>query len=381
MPLQQGVLTGVRRGAETLAWRVNRWYRHWLPRKTALAGVDIGTREIRVAKVKVTGGIPEVAAIGRFPTPPDIFTDGIGSEKLAVALKGAVQNTGTEIKEAVTAVGADKLILRQIRMPLMPEKEIEAALKWEAERHIPVPLEELVLRHATLGEVTTDEVRQLHILLVAAPHKTIHEYHSLFQQAGLMLVAVDLQAFAHWRVFAGSYRTQPSGTIAILNISGTNSQLTILRAGRIELVRNIAVGGDKITEALAKTYSVDFSVAQKMKEEGEIIPALGEAAATVEPAKVQLDFAIRAGMGEIVREIRRSLSWYQSQSREFPVERIILCGGGAKLKGIVAFLSEELGLPVDMGIPGVRVHTANPEEGYDPSLATAIGLALREAVG
>ncbi|MDI6631101.1 MAG: type IV pilus assembly protein PilM [Bacillota bacterium] len=380
--MQQGVLGVIRRRMDTAAWRVNRWWRQWLPGKTALAGVDIGTREIRVAKARATGAGIEIAAIGRFPTPPDAFTDGIRSEQLALALKQAVQSAGTEIDEAVTTISGDKLIVRHVRMPVMPDKEFDQAVRWEASRHIPVPLEELVLRHIRLGESGTEKTRQLHVLLVAAPLKTVHDFYNLFQQAGLRLAAIDLPAVALWRVFAGSYKVPPAGTVAVLSIGARATHFVVLQDGKLALTRTIMVGGDAVTEALAKTYGVDFSVAQRMKEEeGEILVALGEVAATTEPAQVQIDFAIRAGMGELVREIKRSLSWYQSQSRENPVQRAILCGGGAKLRGISAYLTEELGIPVDMGIPGVRVRTGGSGEGYDPSLALAIGLAVREAVG
>ncbi|MEW6447049.1 MAG: type IV pilus assembly protein PilM [Bacillota bacterium] len=364
---------------------IKRWYRRFLPPGPAVAGVDIGTREIRIVKVadvKVADAVPEVVAVGKFPTPPGVFNDRIQTEKLAVALKQAVHNAGVEIENAVTAIGGDKVIIRHMRLPVMPEKEIESAVKWEAERHIPIALEELVLRPVNLGEVAADGFKQLHILLIAAPLKTVHEYYHLFQQAGLRLVAIDLQAFALWRAFSGSYKMPLAGTVAILNIGGAFTQLTILRDGRIDVVRTIAGGGDTVTEAVAKTYNVDFAVAQRMKEEeGEILPVAGEVAATVEPAKVQMDFAIRAGMGELLREIRRNLTWYQSQNRESPVERIILSGGGAKLRGITSFLSDELGMHVDIGLPGVTVHSAKSSEGYDPSLAIAIGLALREVVG
>ena len=367
--------------AREVARGVKRWYQRLVLPPGELAGVDIGTREIRVAQVKLAGAVPEVVAVGRFPTPPGVFTNGLRSEQLATALKQAVASAGTPVEEAVTAIGGGKVIIRHINLPVMPEKEVETAVRWEAERHIPVATDEMILRHVVLGEVVAEETRQLHVLLVAAPLKTVREYYNLFQQAGLRLAAIDLQAFALWRVFVGSYKTPPSGTVAIMNIGATTTQFMVVREGRITLVRNIMVGGDAVTKALCDTCGVDFAVAQRMKEEeGEILAALEEVAATGEPAKVQIDFAIRAGMGELVREVRRSLSYYQSQHRESPVDRIILCGGGAKLKGIAAYLTEELGIPADMGLPGVRVQTGKPGEGYDPSLALAIGLALREVV-
>ncbi|MEW6182937.1 MAG: type IV pilus assembly protein PilM [Bacillota bacterium] len=359
-----------------------KWYKRLLSRKAAVAGVDIGTREIRIAKVRMTGAGPEVVGIGRFPTPAGVLPEGILSEPLVSALKKAMQNLAVEGEKVVTAVGGEKVILRHIRMPVMPEKEMETAIRWEAERHIPVPLGELVLRHVTLGEVMTDGARQVQVLLAAVPLKTAHEYYNLFQQAGLKLAAIDLQAIALWRVFAGSYKIPPAGTVGIMNIGSVASQFVVLHEGKLELTRSISVGGDAVTEALARTCGVDSNVAQRMKEEeGDVAAVIGEVAVTGEPGGVQLDLAVREGLGEIVRGIRQSLSWCRTQNRERLVERIILCGGGAKLKGLPAFLTEELELPVDLGLPGVRVHTANPEEEYEPSLALAVGLALREVVG
>ncbi|HIE12599.1 MAG TPA: type IV pilus assembly protein PilM [Desulfotomaculum sp.] len=360
----------------------NSWRRRLFCQRTALAGVDLGTREIRVVKVKAVGGVPEVTALGRAPTPREAFADGMRLEKVATALREALGQAGTEITDAVTAISGEKVIIRQIRMPRMPESEVQAAIRWEAERQIPVPLDELVVDHVTLGEVVTEEARQLEVLLIGAPRQTVHEYYNLFAQAGLRLVAVEIGTFALWRLFAGSQKAPPPGAVGILDIGAKSTQFVVMRDGRIKAAHALAVGGNAVTEALAKTYTIEFAEAERLKEgKGEIIAAEGEAAAATEPETAKLDYALRAGLAEFVREVRRSLSWYQSQHRGAPLERFLLSGGGAKLKGIAPFLTEELGLPVEVGVPGVRVKAGGQPAEYDPGLATVIGLALREVLG
>jgi Tfp pilus assembly PilM family ATPase len=46
-------------------------------------------------------------------------------------------------------------------------------------------------------------------------------------------------------------------------------------------------------------------------------------------------------------EIRRSFDYYETQSRKKTVERVILCGGSAKLKNLNRFLAGKLGIPVE----------------------------------
>jgi type IV pilus assembly protein PilM len=92
--------------------------------------------------------------------------------------------------------------------------------------------------------------------------------------------------------------------------------------------------------------------------------------------------AITPILGDLVTELRRSLDYFRSNSGH-AVERLILCGGTARLKGLDRFLSEQLGIPVAVGDPmrGVNVSAKLDAQYVDevsPLMSVSLGLAVRE---
>jgi len=87
-------------------------------------------------------------------------------------------------------------------------------------------------------------------------------------------------------------------------------------------------------------------------------------------------------LGELVTELRRSLDYYRNNTGQ-GAERMIICGGTAKLPGLDRFLSEQLGIPVEVGDPMRNVTVvAKTESDYlaevSPIFSVSLGLAVRE---
>jgi type IV pilus assembly protein PilM len=92
--------------------------------------------------------------------------------------------------------------------------------------------------------------------------------------------------------------------------------------------------------------------------------------------------AITPILGDLVTELRRSLDYFRGNSGH-GVERMILCGGTARLRGLDRFLSEQLGIPVSIGDPLRSVNiTAKVDPKYaqevSPLFSVSLGLAVRE---
>ncbi|MEG3070425.1 MAG: hypothetical protein RQM92_05940 [Candidatus Syntrophopropionicum ammoniitolerans] len=66
---------------------IKEYLRRLLPQKRHFTGVDIRAGHIRVAEIKVTDGIPEVAALGMIPSPPGVWGDNLDEEALIQALQ------------------------------------------------------------------------------------------------------------------------------------------------------------------------------------------------------------------------------------------------------------------------------------------------------
>lgn len=359
-----------------------------LPKKKYFVGIDIGAHQIKAAEVKIIDGVPEVVSLRGCPSPPGVWTDQLDEESLVQALK---EVANPKIKEVITCIGGERLVSRIVRLPPMSERETEAAVRFEVEKFVPTPVDQLIIRHVRLGKANGDKEKSpqkkifnlravnsvnakkaagnrevQNVLLLAVPAATIYQYYSIFSRAGLTVTAVDLQAFALWRL----YGRKAPGVRAVIDIGAATSQLVMVKDGLIQFLRLLPVGGNVLTGYFVDTYGVNFPEAQQMKEEAAV-SADGDLNA---PAGMQMGDVLRAGLQEITKELRRSLEFCSAQEC-LRTEKLVLSGGTGKLKGLAGYLQEELGIPVEAGFPEIYLSEG---ETFDSAFAVAVGLALRE---
>lgn len=335
-----------------------------LPQKNHFVGVDIGTHKVKVAEVKVMNGIPEVTGLKCYPSPKGVWTDQFDEERLVITLK---EVNNFQLKEVVTCIGGEKLISRIIRLPRMANKEIEAAARYEVEKFVPIPVNQLIIRPIPLDKFR-DQKEGENFLLLAVPSATVFQYHSIFSRAGMTVTSIDVKAFALWRLFGQT----SAGILAIADIGAKTSHFVVVKDGLIKFVRLLPVGGNILTNLLMETYGVKFWEAQQIKEEAAVSLEGGQCNGT---AGIIRDI-LHEGVQEISGELNRSLEFCCHQEN-LKVERLILSGGTCKLKGIAPYLQNELKIPVEEGVPGLQ----HSEDGkFDPQYSIAVGLALREVV-
>lgn len=164
-----------------------------LPKKSHFVGIDIGTYRIKVAEVDIVDGYPEVISLRSCPSPDGVWTNQFDEEALVSALK-AVSHAGT--RDVITCIGGEKLIARLVQLPQMSSKELESAARFEIEKFVPVPLDQLIVRHVLLELIGDGDSRIQNVLLLAVPSAVVYQYYGIFSRAGLTLSAVDFQAFA-----------------------------------------------------------------------------------------------------------------------------------------------------------------------------------------
>lgn len=90
-------------------------------------------------------------------------------------------------------------------------------------------------------------------------------------------------------------------------------------------------------------------------------------------------------LDELIGEVRRSLEYYMSRYPDAPIERIVLIGGGAKLRNIDAAFTQALSIPTLVANPLAHLpvkakNSARLVEEDGPIYAVALGLALRDLV-
>jgi len=254
----------------------------------------------------------------------------------------------------------------------MAKEELDSGIRFEAERYIPYPIEDACFAYEVINEDAGNN--EMEVMIVAAQRQLIESHVQCLKLAGIQPLAVDVQPFALVRAL-GLTKTQHNKTMAVLDIGAGTSDLVIYRSGSPRFTRIIPIAGNRLTQAVANEFKKSVQEAEKLKI--KLGNPLTEEASTDE---ARVSKAISPVLDELIVEVRRSLDYYRLQQRGDEVDQIVICGGGARLKGCETYFTRELGMRVTKGNP-LNLLTVDPsDELFDtaPVLSVGIGLALRE---
>ena len=113
-------------------------------------------------------------------------------------------------KNVRVGLANQRIVMRTIDLPPMTDaKQLASVIRFQAQDHIPMPLDQAVLEHHSLGTVQTPDGERTRVVLVAARRDMVARLVEALRRAGLRPQGVDLSAFAMVRALHRPDRTGP----------------------------------------------------------------------------------------------------------------------------------------------------------------------------
>ncbi len=325
--------------------------------KTQL-GVDLGSSSIKVVEL---GRKDERAclinyALAQVKSGAVFSIIDLKDEEIIKILKTLIDKASISGRYACVSLPVEKTFSTVISLPAMPANELAAAVSFEAQRYVPLPLDEVVLDWTVISNAA-DQARNVdgadqrgsgalpvnaasagqqsaapaggesvQILLLAVPKETITRTINIVSQAGLKVTALEQEAFSLARSLIGNDKN----TFMVIDLGRRGTDIIVLDQGFIKLSHNLE--------------SVNKEI--------------------------------------ILMEIDRVVNIFQMRYNK-KIGQCLLVGGRANEKDLFEFLSVKLKIPVKVGDPFARVGHDQKISGFlkelAPQLAVATGLAMRTA--
>ncbi len=378
--------------------------------------VDIGSTSVKVLEITKKSGQPHMGKFAIEPIAvPDVDSPDLLVKNKANAIKTALRRANIKTKRCITSVSGEKVLVRYIQMPKMPEEDLANAISWEAEEHIPFKIDDVNLDFVVLGDVQGSQEPKLDILLVCATKELIHEQLNILQRAGLQADEIDVDGFAVVNYMEHNCSPQTAEAVAIINIGASKTNINIYRNGNIWFSRDINIGGNSISEALVSRKGVSFQEAEEIKKkvplpsfqkeesgdespleeenDSEIYDAIKGTVEDITGEKLEgkglqsdLTNIILEGFDPILTEIKRSIQFFENQMEEAHVSRAFLSGGTCRFERITDYLEKELGVKVELLNFLTNVSVPAPIESdirndnLTPFLGVSMGMGLRKVV-
>ncbi len=228
-----------------------------------IVGLDIQPGHVAAVQAHVNGGVTVKHAAGA-PLPADIVREGevLDEGVLAETLRELFKD-GDLDRRVRLGVANQRTVLRTLDLPPVDDrKEIEAAVRFQAQEQVPMPLSNAVLDFHALGIVETPEGPRQRVVLVAAQRDMIQRLLAAVRDAGLRPEGIDLSAFA---LIRSLYRPDPehAGRVLYLNVDGLTN-MAIAEGTLCRFTRVVGGGIEAMASQLAERRSIPLVEARAL---------------------------------------------------------------------------------------------------------------------
>ncbi|HEX5224039.1 MAG TPA: pilus assembly protein PilM, partial [Solirubrobacteraceae bacterium] len=228
-----------------------------------VVGLDIQPGFVAAVQARVNGSITAERAVS-VALPADTVRDGEVHDEVALAeaLRELFADSGLG-KRVRIGVANQRTVLRTLELPpVTDEKELAAAVTFQAQDQVPMPLNNAVLDFHPLGIIDTPAGPRQRVVLVAAQRDMIERLLSAVRQAGLTPEGVDLSAFA---LIRSLYRNDPdqSARVLYLNVDGLTN-LAIAEGTVCRFTRVVGSGLEGMATELAERRGIALADAREL---------------------------------------------------------------------------------------------------------------------
>jgi len=359
-------------------------------KNSKVIGVELSPEKVVVTQVKRQGQTSRLTHFAEAPMPEGAMLEGRINEPAAVGEILAKLITEHKIPAGsvvATAIPGRDAIVRLIRVKAdLSEEELRrTVIEEEAPLYIPYTRDQADIDYQPLGlELSQDNSERLEVLLVATPKELVDNYIETIKLANLSVRCVELNSFSVIRTIKDQLAQFSSQEAVVLAMIGYEStEINMIVNGIPHFSRTVTIGTTHMQQLLGQALNMPPSRAKELL--GSIkLPIISptESLATGERVSTNPGVAaVTRVMADLADELRRSMDFYVNQPGSVPIARVILAGTGAGIGHADGYLSNRLGISVDLADPFASVSlpdTLDIALNQRPAMGVAVGLGLRE---
>lgn len=341
-----------------------------MPSSNVAWGIDIGAGAVKGIKLERDGDNVKVLDFIVVPHKKVLSTPDIdAADATRIALGSFVARAGDALKNCSIAVSVPghMAFARFATLPPVEPKRVASLVQFEAAQQIPFPIAEVEWDYQLF---TSPDSPDVEVGIFAMTRDRVNEKLSLWGDAGLTPDIISLSPLAAFNALAYdlAFTASTPGTV-ILDIGAQATDLIVAEGGRV-WIRTFPLGGHNFTEAIAATFKLSYSKAEKLKREAE-----------TSKYKRHIFQSMKPVLQDLAQDVQRSISYYTDNHKDAKITRLIGLGSTFRVLGLRKMLSQTLKMDVYRLEQFKRISVegagASDFAAVTGQMATAYGLALQ----
>lgn len=321
--------------------------------KTTVA-LEIGSQSVTMGVFTPAGRGFALSRYARRDILLDPVEEGMRMDYVGSAIAEMVQELKVRGSEVRNVVSGQQVFMRFIKLPAIDIDNIAEQVGFEAQQHIPFPLEDIIYSYQELAD---REEGEREVLLVAIKKDVLDNLNSQVEAGPLKTRSVDCAITSLYNAFRANY--DEDEPVMLLDIGAKTTDIIFAEDGRF-FTRSVTAAGAFITNSIAREFSLSFREAEQLKIEDGVVSLGNGYTDSMSEQEAALATTIRTAMSRLSSEVQRTINHYRAQYKGNPPTKAYICGGGARLPFALEFLQSALNIPVEYLNP-VEVLSVGPK--------------------
>jgi len=351
----------------------------------SMVGMEIGKRTIKIAAGSFSMGKFVLKKHYVVDTPENAFlANGALNPEIAGPYMREIFKTNKLKRNNVhIAINTDKAIIRERVLPKAQLADLRNISKFEIEQFLPYGVEDFVVDYKIMSIDSEEGEDVLNALVAAVPSDIIKSYIATSKKSGFSIKSINIYSDCLGK-FIENYLPYPDENILVVDIGASLARLIIFKNNKYFASFNSKLGGDEASKMLARDQRLGIKEAEHKKV------SMGLAMAKDLYSKDSLNGYVSDESvlmtdycDSLGAEISRVINYFRTRKISGIIHRVVLIGGGTRIKEMDKYLQGLLGVDVEyfsklerMNFSASEAKTIHQNIG---KIAPAIGAVLRRA--
>lgn len=314
-------------------------------------GLDISDLSLKIAKVKKQGNSFKLEELKRIPLKKGIIENGIIKQPAIFEQNITKTCIQCKTKNIACSLPENKIFSKIIQIKKNSLWPLRQTIKKQLAQIIPLPINKVYLD----SQIIKKEKNSYKILIAAAPRKLVDSYLEILQKTECKVQALEIESIATARALIKKNNKIP---VFIIDTGALRTSFIIVYKNVIQFTASKPISNNSLVDIISKELQVSKKDAKKLKRN------IG-----LDKKYKGLYKALTVPLSDLAQTAQNYISFFETHiNNKQKIGKILLCGGGANLKGLDEFLESKINIPVRIG--GYFIDKDKL------SYAVAIGLAI-----
>ena len=302
--------------------------------------LEVGSNTIKLIEFAVQSNSIEVTAGTVLNTPMNSIENDrlVDINTIANILTQAIEKEKIKTKELVASIVSKDIIIREMNVPTMREKDLKNFVQINSTDIFPVKLANYVLGYNIIEKGATNRV-----MIAAVPKDILNGYLELANKLELNLKGFNYSGYELYNFLDFEIGTTQESYLAV-DLGAKNTNIVIISNGVLKFNKIIPKGSEEINRDISEELNCTVTRAEQLKRHYNTLEIETEIPQSIEE-EVVAKYTRRCIDG-VLQDIVRIIEFFNTNNTQNKIAKIYIIGTAGKIKAIDEYFTRKLNLPV-----------------------------------